>query len=344
MAKQRAVGIDLGTTYSAVAWVNETGHSALVPNLDGELLTPSVVLFEDHGIVVGREAKKVAVLYPDRVASCVKRDMGKPIYTHAIGNQYLPPEVIQSYILKQLEESILRVVGKDYAVVITVPAYFDEPRRKATWHAGELAGLKVLDIVNEPTAAALAFGEDLGLSHAQGPAARADERAGLRPGGRHVRCDADRRAAGQPADHLHRRRRAARRLGLGHAAGRFHGRGLSARASAGSTAKSVYTAEDAGRGRRGQAHALGTQPDRGAPDARGKDEPRRDQPSGFRGAHGGLAGADALHHAAAAEHGQLGMEGHRTHSADRRVDAHAHRAKDAPRADGHRAGSLDQSR
>jgi molecular chaperone DnaK len=88
--------------------------------------------------------------------------MGKPVYTHAIGNQYLPPEVIQSYILKQLEASILRVVGKDYSVVITVPAYFDEPRRKATWHAGELAGLKVLDIVNEPTAAALAFGEDLG--------------------------------------------------------------------------------------------------------------------------------------------------------------------------------------
>ncbi len=162
MAKRRAVGIDLGTTYSAVGWVNETGHSALVPNSDGEMLTPSVVLFEDHGIVVGKEAKKVAVLYPDRVASCVKRDMGKPIYARPIGNQYLPPEVIQSYILKELESCIIRVVGPDHGVVITVPAFFDEPRRKATWHAGELAGLKLLDIVNEPTAAALAFGEDLG--------------------------------------------------------------------------------------------------------------------------------------------------------------------------------------
>src|SRR5262245_22013275 len=107
MAKRRAVGIDLGTTYSAAAWVNETGHSALIPNADGDLLTPSVVLFEDRGIVVGNEAKKVAVLYPDRVASCVKRDMGKPVYTRPIAHQYLPPEVIQSYILKELEATIL---------------------------------------------------------------------------------------------------------------------------------------------------------------------------------------------------------------------------------------------
>src|SRR5688572_20236996 len=162
MAKTRAAGIDLGTTYSAVAWVNETGHSALVPNEEGDLLTPSVVLFDDHGIVVGKEAKKVAILYPDRVAACVKRDMGKPVYSKPIGSQYLPPEVIQSYILKKLQASIYRVAGPDHGVVITVPAYFDEPRRKATYQAGDLAGLKVLDIVNEPTAAALAFGEDLG--------------------------------------------------------------------------------------------------------------------------------------------------------------------------------------
>lgn len=168
MAKRRAVGIDLGTTYSAAAWVNETGHSALIPNADGDLLTPSVVLFEDRGIVVGKEAKKVAVLYPDRVASCVKRDMGKPVYTRPIAHQYLPPEVIQSYILKELEATVLRAVGPDQAVVITVPAYFDDPRRKATWHAGELAGLNVLDIVNEPTAAALAFGEDIGYLDREG--------------------------------------------------------------------------------------------------------------------------------------------------------------------------------
>lgn len=168
MAKTRAVGIDLGTTYSAMAWVNETGHSALVPNDEGDLLTPSVVLFDDDGIIVGKEAKKVAILYPDRVAACVKRDMGKPVYSKPIGRQYLPPEVIQSYILKKLHTAITRVTGPDHAVVITVPAYFDEPRRKATWQAGELAGLRVLDIVNEPTAAALAFGEDLGYLNRDG--------------------------------------------------------------------------------------------------------------------------------------------------------------------------------
>jgi molecular chaperone DnaK len=168
MAKTRAVGIDLGTTYSAMAWVNETGHSALIPNDEGDLLTPSVVLFDDDGIVVGKEAKKVAILYPDRVAACVKRDMGRPVYSKPIGRQYLPPEVIQSYILKKLHTAITRVTGPDHGVVITVPAYFDEPRRKATWQAGELAGLRVLDIVNEPTAAALAFGEDLGYLNRDG--------------------------------------------------------------------------------------------------------------------------------------------------------------------------------
>jgi molecular chaperone DnaK len=156
------VGIDLGTTYSAVGWVNDTGHSALIPNDEGDLLTPSVVFFESKGITVGKEAKNVAVLYPDRVATCVKRDMGKPVYSQPIAGQYLPPEVIQSYILRKLKGDIERTVGQNYNVVITVPAYFDEPRRKATYHAGELAGLKVLDIVNEPTAAALAFGEELG--------------------------------------------------------------------------------------------------------------------------------------------------------------------------------------
>jgi molecular chaperone DnaK len=162
MAKSKAVGIDLGTTYSAMAWVNESNHSTLIPNDEGDLLTPSVVLFEDKSIVVGKEAKKVAVLTPDRVASCVKRDMGKPVFSRPIRGKYMPPEVIQSYILKKLKDDITRKAGPEFRAIITVPAYFDEPRRKATYQAGEMAGLKVLDIVNEPTAAALAFGEDMG--------------------------------------------------------------------------------------------------------------------------------------------------------------------------------------
>lgn len=158
----RAVGIDLGTTYSAVAWVADAGRSAMIANAEGEILTPSVVLFEDTGTLVGKAARKSAAIASDRFAECVKRDMGSPFYNRTIRGEYLPPEVIQAYILRALKTDIERVVGSDYRAIITVPAFFDEPRRKATADAGELAGLPVLDIVNEPTAAALAFGEELG--------------------------------------------------------------------------------------------------------------------------------------------------------------------------------------
>lgn len=166
----RAVGIDLGTTYSAVAWVADAGRSAMIANADGEILTPSVVLFEDANTLVGKAARKGAAMASDRFAECVKRDMGSPFYNRTIRGEYLPPEVIQAYILRTLKADIERVVGSDYRAIITVPAFFDEPRRKATADAGELAGLPVLDIVNEPTAAALAFGEELGyLNEASAP-------------------------------------------------------------------------------------------------------------------------------------------------------------------------------
>ena len=166
----RAVGIDLGTTYSAVAWVADAGRSAMIANAEGEILTPSVVLFEDAGTLVGKAARKSAAMASDRFAECVKRDMGSPFYNRTIRGEYLPPEVIQAYILRALKADIERVVGNDYRAIITVPAFFDEPRRKATADAGELAGLPVLDIVNEPTAAALAFGEELGyLTEASAP-------------------------------------------------------------------------------------------------------------------------------------------------------------------------------
>ncbi len=156
------VGIDLGTTYSAMARIGESGKSTIIPNEEGTLITPSVVLFEDQRIIVGREAKKVSVVSPDRVAICAKRDMGKPVYSRRIKGQYIPPEVIQSYILRKLKNDIARQVDGEFEAIITVPAYFDEPRRKATYQAGEMAGLKVLDILNEPTAAALVFGEEQG--------------------------------------------------------------------------------------------------------------------------------------------------------------------------------------
>jgi molecular chaperone DnaK len=152
----------LGTTNSAAAWVDESGHSAMIPNTEGDLLTPSVVLFDDAEVIVGKEARSATVVNPDRVAVWVKRDMGAPIYNRAIRGEFLPPEVIQACILRKLKADIVHKLGAEARVVITVPAYFDEPRRKATADAGDMAGLTVLDIVNEPTAGALAFGEVLG--------------------------------------------------------------------------------------------------------------------------------------------------------------------------------------
>lgn len=170
MTKPKAIGIDLGTTNSAVAWVDDTGQTQMVPNAEGDLLTPSVVLFDDSEVIVGREARNATVLNPDRVAVWVKRDMGAPVYNRPIRGEYLPPEVIQACILRKLRTDVVHVLGPESRVVITVPAYFDEPRRKATADAGEMAGLTVLDIVNEPTAGALAFGERLGyLSRSSAP-------------------------------------------------------------------------------------------------------------------------------------------------------------------------------
>ncbi len=162
MANPRPLGIDLGTTYSAVATVTDAGRTVMVPNAEGQILTPSVVFFDEDEIIVGNAAKQHALVNIDSVAICPKRDMGKKYYSRPIRGQQLPPEVIQATILKQLKDDAVAIHGGEMAVVITVPAYFDEPRRRATAHAGEMAGLNVLDIVNEPTAAALAYGEQLG--------------------------------------------------------------------------------------------------------------------------------------------------------------------------------------
>ncbi|HWB14258.1 MAG TPA: Hsp70 family protein [Pirellulales bacterium] len=168
MSRSRAVGIDLGTTYSAASWLQDSGKTAMIANSDGDILTPSAVLFEDKEVIVGKEARKVGPLKPARFADCVKRDMGSPVFSRPICGEYMPPEVIQAWVLKKLKADVVRAVGPDFRVVITVPAFFDEPRRKATADAGNMAALPVLDVVNEPTAAALAFGEELGYLGATG--------------------------------------------------------------------------------------------------------------------------------------------------------------------------------
>ncbi len=158
-----AVGIDLGTTYSVIAYLDAHGRPTSLPNAAGDILTPSVVLFDPEGPVVGKEAVQAAALEPGRVAVCVKRDMGQKAYRQKINGESIPPEVISSLILRSLKTSAERRLGSVRQAVITVPAYFDEVRRRATMTAGRLAGLEVLDIINEPTAAAIAYGYQLGF-------------------------------------------------------------------------------------------------------------------------------------------------------------------------------------
>ncbi len=162
-ASPPAVGIDLGTTFSLVAYLDSAGRPRTIPNAEGDILTPSVVLFEGASVVVGKEAVKAAALEPERIAQFVKRDMGSSVYAKAINGEHLPPEVIQSLILEKLKRDAEAKLGRFQKVVITVPAYFNEPRRKATQDAGHLAGLEVMDIINEPTAAAIAFGVQEGF-------------------------------------------------------------------------------------------------------------------------------------------------------------------------------------
>ena len=158
----RVVGIDLGTTYCAVAVADRSGSPSIVRNREGENITPSVVMFQGDTVVVGSQAKRSAATAPDHVVQFVKRYMGEtnPVYHSESGTPYRPEE-ISALLLKRLKEDAEIMLGEPVEqAVITVPAYFDDARRKATQDAGRLAGLEVLRIVNEPTAAALAYGLD----------------------------------------------------------------------------------------------------------------------------------------------------------------------------------------
>ena len=167
-----AVGIDLGTTNSAVAMISDAGRSEMMEDELASVLTPSVVHFDDNEIVVGQEAVKSQLFVPELIADAAKRDVGKPFYNRPIRGRSVPPELIQAYILKHLNAVAKRRLGEDFAAVITVPAFFDERRRKSTMDSGRMAGIEVLDIVNEPTAAALAFGEQLGYLSPVGTVAK----------------------------------------------------------------------------------------------------------------------------------------------------------------------------
>jgi molecular chaperone DnaK len=163
-----AVGIDLGTTYSVVARLDERGQPVTLANAEGDRLTPSVVLLDGDYVVVGKEALKAMSTEADRVAECVKRDMGYRAFHRVIGGKQFPPEVLQAWILNKLRTDAIQQIGQFDKTVITVPAYFDEVRRKATQDAGYMAGFEVLDIINEPTAAAVAFGFQQGFLNSLG--------------------------------------------------------------------------------------------------------------------------------------------------------------------------------
>ena len=158
----RAVGIDLGTTNSVVA-VLEGGEPTVIANSEGSRTTPSIVAFAKNGdVLTGQPAKNQAVTNVDRTIRSVKRHMGTSWTTEIDGKKYTPQE-ISARVLMKLKRDAEAYLGEDVTdAVITVPAYFEDAQRQATKEAGQIAGLNVLRIVNEPTAAALAYGLDKG--------------------------------------------------------------------------------------------------------------------------------------------------------------------------------------
>src|ERR1700680_802430 len=156
----RAVGIDLGTTNSVVS-VLEGGDPVVVANSEGSRTTPSVVAFARNGeVLVGQPAKNQAVTNVDRTVRSVKRHMGTDWSIEIDGKKYTAPE-ISARVLMKLKRDAESYLGEDITdAVITTPAYFNDAQRQATKDAGQIAGLNVLRIINEPTAAALAYGLD----------------------------------------------------------------------------------------------------------------------------------------------------------------------------------------
>ncbi len=157
MLATHAVGIDLGTTYSCIAYLNEHGEPITIPNKDGELSTPSVVLFDDDNVIVGTEALRNSIRHPDRVVVHAKRYMNNPGHRWKIGGKSYSPIDISTVILKSMLDSAREKIGAIDRAVITVPAQFSDVQRQATAEAGKRAGLKQVDIINEPVAAALCF-------------------------------------------------------------------------------------------------------------------------------------------------------------------------------------------
>ncbi|MGJ8455778.1 molecular chaperone DnaK [Pseudothermotoga sp. U03pept] len=159
--REYVVGIDLGTTNSVIAWMKPDGSIEVIPNAEGSRLTPSIVAFTKAGeIIVGEPAKRQMILNSERTVKSIKRKMGSD-YKVKIDDKQYTPQQISAYILQKMKKDAEQYLnGKIKKAVITCPAYFNDAQRQATKEAGQIAGFDVLRIINEPTAAALAYGLD----------------------------------------------------------------------------------------------------------------------------------------------------------------------------------------
>ena len=163
MTHRKAIGIDLGTTFCAVSHIDAYGKPQIIPNAENERITPSVILFDGTKVVVGTLAKNNSVAEAERIVDFVKREMGKPKdqFNREIGGNIYSAEELSALILRKLKTDAEKYLEQPVTdAVITVPAYFNDAERTSTITAGQLAGLNVLQLVNEPTAAALAYGLD----------------------------------------------------------------------------------------------------------------------------------------------------------------------------------------
>ncbi|MCA8993018.1 MAG: Hsp70 family protein [Planctomycetaceae bacterium] len=152
------VGIDLGTTYSAIAQLDADGNPVSLTNSDGKTITPSVVLLgEDGKVIVGPTFERMSIENPQNIVEAIKRQMGNKDFHIVYQGKKLTPEFISALIIKKLKQDAEKSIGPIANAVVTVPYYFNDVRRKATQDAGKIAGLNVIDIINEPTAATLAY-------------------------------------------------------------------------------------------------------------------------------------------------------------------------------------------
>src|ERR1700724_517564 len=163
MATRKAIGIDLGTTFSAAAHIDAYGKPQILANAESERITPSVILFDGANAIVGTIAKNSSVGEPEKIVDFVKREIGKSKeqFHREFGGKIYSAEELSALIIKKLKADAEKYLEQPVTdAVITVPAYFNDAERTATITAGQLAGLNVLQIINEPTAAALAYGLD----------------------------------------------------------------------------------------------------------------------------------------------------------------------------------------